>query len=46
VFLDHSSDFSYGGGVDGNRMSVYQLVYDITGTAGTTMQVGQLVARK
>lgn len=46
VFLDHSSDFSYGGGVDGNRMSVYQLVYDIVGTSGMTMQVGQLVARK
>lgn len=46
VLFDHSSDFSFGGGIDGNRMAVYQFNYDITGTAGTIMQLGQLVARK
>lgn len=46
VWLDHSSDLSFGGGIDGNRLSVYQVNYDITGTASTTMQVFQAVARK
>jgi hypothetical protein len=46
VFIDHSSDKSFGGGIDGNRLAVYQLASDITGTAVTTMQVAQLVARK
>jgi hypothetical protein len=45
AWLDHSSDKSAGGFVNGDKLSVYQPVYDITGTASTTMQVGQLVVR-
>lgn len=46
VFIDHSSDKSFGGGTDGNRLALYQSANDITGTALTTMQIAQLVARK
>ena len=46
VWVDHSSDFSYNGGIDGNRLALYQLAADITGTASTTMQVMQAVVRK
>lgn len=45
LWLDHSSDFSFNGGINGNRMALYQLLMDITGTAGTTMQVAQAVVR-
>lgn len=46
VWLDHSSDFSYNGGVDGNRLALYQTEQDITGTANTSMQVYQALVRK
>lgn len=45
LWIDHSSDFSFNGGINGNRLALYQLIYDIAGTAGTTMQVAQAVVR-
>ena len=45
LWLDHSSDFSFNGGVNANRLALYQMLFDIVGTANTTMQVAQAVVR-